>query len=230
MVLRSDEQANEAEIERDKRFRGNVSKGIATAASLGTAAIASPLASKIMPFLNEYIPSALAMKGINKISPKLGSFLKNGQEMGLNVEDGLNFIKDKLSSEGSKEEPKEHRNIISQYSPELHQFLKGEISKGRGVLEAGADAERNKNFKNIISMIKKDHKSPWSAILKTVYGEGLTKEQAVKEFNKHKEKKSLVEQETERFEKGYGKQQQPGQGQAALMAILQKIQQARGGQ
>jgi len=229
MVLRSDEQANQAEVERDQRFRGNVSKGIATAASLGTAAVASPLASKIMPFLNEYIPSGLAIKGINKISPKLGSFLKKGQEMGLDVEEGLNFIKDKLSGEGSKEEPKENRNIINQYSPELHQFLKEEISKGRGVLEAGADAERNKDFKNIISMIKKDHKSPWSAILKTVYGEGLTKPQAVKEFNKHK-KKSLVEQEAERFEQGYGQQQQPGKGQAALMAILQKIQQARGGQ
>lgn len=211
MVLRSDEIANESEIERDKRFRSNVGKGIATAASLGTAAIAPGIASKIMPFLNQYVPTALAVKGIDKISPKLGSFLKKGQEMGLNIEEGLDFIKQKLGGEKKSENAKDNRNIIEQYSPELHQFILGEIQNGRSPLEAGAIATLSRKgeegFKKIIDQIVKDHKTPWSAILETVYGS----------------------------QKGGQKTPNPtaqggqsGPGQQALMDILNKINQRLG--
>lgn len=216
MVLRSDEQANESEIERDKRFRGNIGKGIATAASLGTAAVAGPLAAKVLPFLNKYIPAGLAVKGINKVSPKLGSFLKKGQEMGLDVESGLNFLKEKLGGNKPSEPAKESRNVIEQYSPELHQTILGEIQKGRSPLEAGAlasmDKTGRKSFKSIIEKLEKDHKSPLSAIIQTVYGGS----------------KQVQPQQQEAQQPGQA--QQGGQGQAALMAILQKLQQSRGGQ
>src|SRR3954469_25048992 len=106
MVLRSDEEANEAEIERDERFRGNVNKTAIGGSLLATGA-GTALASKIMPFLNKYIPVDLAIKGISKVSPKIGGFLKKGQSMGLNVEEGLNFIKEKISDEKTKEQPNE---------------------------------------------------------------------------------------------------------------------------
>lgn len=168
MVLRSDESANQAEVDRDQRFRRNVGKGIATASSFATAAAASPLASKIMPFINQYIPPGLAMQGISKVSPKLGSFLKKGQEMGLDVEEGLNFIKDKIG--GGNTNAKEERNLVQQYSPELHQFIDQEIRGGRNAVQAGALAQNDKRFKNIITKITKDHKTPWSNILESIYG------------------------------------------------------------
>jgi hypothetical protein len=211
MVLRSEEQANEAEVERDKRFRGNVGKGAAAAASIGTAAVAGPLAARVMPFLNQYIPAALAVKGINKVSPKLGSFLKKGEEMGLNVQEGLDFLKEKLTK--GTETAKESRNLIQQYSPELHEFIDQEIKKGRTAIEAGAIAQHDKRFKDVITKLSKDHKTPWSSILESVYGsQGQAQPQS--------------QQQQPPQQPG----QQGGQGQAALMAILQKIQQSRGGQ
>lgn len=237
MVLRSDEQANQEQVERDQRFRGNVGKGAAIAASLGTAAVGGPLAARVMPFLNQYIPAGLAMKGIQKVSPKLGAFLKKGQEMGMNVEEGLSFIKDKLGGNKTSQSAKQNDNVIKQYSPELHQFMKDAIAKGRGVLEAGAEAQGDKKFKRIIAMMTKDHKSPWSAILRTAYGEGATKQQAVKGFNDQKKKKGFVEQELERVQRGdpqqAGQQQsqqvgQGGPGQQALMDVLNKINQKLG--
>lgn len=101
MILRADELANKGEIERDRGVRENMKKGLSTVAGLAASQVASPLASKILPLLSEYIPPALAMKGIEKISPKLGSFLKKGQEMGLDVQEGMNFIKNKIQPSAS---------------------------------------------------------------------------------------------------------------------------------
>ncbi len=177
MVLRSDEAANEAQINRDKNYRGNIKKAAATVATTaGTAAtIGTGLASKVMPFLNKYIPTALAIKGINKVSPQLGSFLKKGQDMGLNVEEGMNFIKDKLGSSGQG--TKENRNIIEQYSPELHQFIKERIGKGDTPITAGLAARTSKKFDDAITKLTKDHKSPWSSIIESVFGNGQTAQQ-----------------------------------------------------
>ncbi len=172
MILRSDEEANNAEVERDKSLRGNINKA---AIGLGTAAIGGSLTGKIMPFLNQYIPAGLAMKGINKVSPKLGSFLKKGQEMGLNLEEGLSFLKDKLSnSKTDNFQTKENGNIIQQYSPELHQFLDQEIKNGRSPIEAGAIAQMNKKFSDVIKKLSKDHKTDWSSIIQSVFGNGQT--------------------------------------------------------
>jgi len=205
-MLRPDERANAAEIERDKNIRKNISTGAKTAIGVGTALASSSIAPRVMSFLNEYISPDLAMKGISKISPELGSFLNRGVKAGLNLEDGLEFIKEKMTDK--QEPPKESRNIIQQYSPELHQFIDQEVRKGRKPIEAGAIAQADKRFKDIISKLTKDHQTPWSNILESVYGGG---EQALPPQNPQQP------------------QQQSGQGQQALMAILQKIQQSRGG-
>lgn len=208
MILRSDEQANEAEIERDKRLRSGIGKSIAATGSLATASVASPLASKIMPFLNQYIPSALAVKGIERVSPKLGSFLRKGKDMGLDIEEGLNFFKEKFSSDKSNEPAKENRNIIQQYSPELHQFIDQQVKSGRSAIEAGAIAQADKRFSGIINKLSKDHKTPWSNILESVYGQAQSSNDSATNQQQN---------------------QQSGQGQVALMEILKKIQQSRGG-
>lgn len=171
MVLRSDEAANQAEVERDKKFRGSVGRGAASAASIAAGTAAGTMASRIMPFLNQYIPAGFAMKGINKVSPKLGSFLQKGHEMGLDVEDGLNFIKEKIGGE-NKEPAKQQRNIIEQESPELHTFIDQEIRKGRKPIEAAALAQNDKRFGSIIQKLMKTHKTPWSSIIESIYGNG----------------------------------------------------------
>lgn len=235
MILRSDEEANQEQAERDQKFRGNIGKGLGAAASLGTAAIGGSMAARIVPFLNQYIPAGLAVKGINKVSPKLGAFLRKGQEMGLNVEEGLEFLKEKFGSKQS-EPPKENRNIIQQYSPELNEFLNQEIQKGRSPIEAGAVAQLDKRFVSAIEKMSKDHKAPFSAILETVFGNQsqnqpdqteVDRQQALNKYN-NRNKRSLLDEEQERFQKGYGQQQQQGPGAQALMSTLQKIQAQRG--
>lgn len=167
--MRADERAVEAEVERDKNFRSNLYKGAKTAANVAATVGAAGLGAKILPWLSEYIPTDLAMKGLEKVSPKTADFLRRGQSLGLDVKEGMEYIKDEFSKSEEKN-PKESRNVIQQYSPELHQFIDQEIKKGRNALEAGAIAQSDKRFKDVINKLTKDHKTPWSGILESVYG------------------------------------------------------------
>ncbi len=169
--MRPDELAKQSQIDLEDRFQGNIRKGIGTAASLGTAAISGAGAARVMPFLNQYIPADLAMKGINKVMPRLGAFLQRGKEAGLDVEEGLSYLKDRLG--GSESEPaKQSKNIIEQESPELHTFLDQEIRKGRKPIEAAALAQNDKRFGPIIEKLTKAHKTPWSQIIEGIFGKG----------------------------------------------------------
>lgn len=196
--LRPDEEATYSEIERNK---GGLSKSIKTAANIGLTATGLGISSKIAPFLSPLIPKDLALKGISKLSPKLGDFLKKGLEQGLNLGDGLDFIKDNMGGKQNTPEPtKQNGNIIEQYDPELFTYIKDRIGKGIPILQAGEKAKDHPRFANAIKKLEKDHKTPWASILQSVFG-GQGQEQP---------------------------QQQGGQGQQALMAILQQVQQARG--
>ena len=215
--MRPDEEASEAYIARDKKFRQNIKTGIGAAASIAGTAGLGGLASKVMPFLNQYVPMGLAMQGINKVAPKLGEFLRRGQSMGLDVKDGMAFIKSKLDPEGNDQAVKEDKNVIQKYSPELHQFIDEQLKRGRSSLEAGAIAQNDKRFSDTIKKITKDHKAPWSSILQAVYGE---------KQNQGATESAAPQQPGQQPQQGG----QPGPGQQDLMDILQKIQQARGGQ
>lgn len=181
--LRPDEQATLSEIERSQSRDRNLNRIAKTTANVGLAAgtagvglAASKIGSKILPLLNEFIPTDFAIKGISKISPELGNFLKKGMEKGLDVKEGLNFIKDNImSSEQAKtEEPKKNKNIIEQESPELHQFLDQLIRGGRKPIEAAALAQNDKRFASVIQKLSKTHKVPWSQIIQNIYGTGET--------------------------------------------------------
>jgi|SRR5271166_2679934 len=207
--LRPDERAANAKtkrVEGAKRLLEGGIKGVAGAAA-GTA-----LASKVLPWLSEYIPTDLAMKGLNKISPKLGEILRKGQEAGLDLKEGFDFIKSKAEPK-EEETPKENRSIIEQYSPELHQFLDQEIKKGRDVLQAGALAQNDKRFMKIIDKIQKDHKTPWSAILQSVFGGGPSQATQSQQATPTRD---LLRQQ--------GQQQQPQQGglDPELASLLQQ--------
>lgn len=166
--MRPDEEANRDEIERDKRFRSNVVKGAGTVATLGAGAAAT----RILPFLSEFIPTDLAMKGLNKVSPKVADFLKRGQSMGLDVKEGLQYVKDSIQPK-QEQSAKQNKNIIEQYSPELHQFMSESIGSGEDPIRAAASAilDKKKNFESVIRKMEKDHKTPWTAIVESIYGQ-----------------------------------------------------------
>lgn len=184
--LRPDEYAMYSEIERAQKRDNNLSKGLKTAASIGGAALGlagSGVASKIAPFLSEYIPSDLAMKGISKVAPKIGDFLKRGKASGLDIEEGLNYLKDTFFPNKNKEEEqtqqeqqpeqKQNDNIIAQYSPELAQFIEAGIQKGMSPQEVGLTAVKgNPKFKQVLDVIQTDHQTPWINILEQIYGTG----------------------------------------------------------
>ena len=204
------QKANEEQI----RQRDLPSNFLKKAASVGGTAAASYLGagtiSKVLPFLSKYIPEDLAIKGLNKIDPRFGKFINHAMKGGHSFDEVKDFIGEKAQSEMSKE----NRNIIEQESPELHEFILSHIKQGRKPLEAAAlatlDTSRGPNFKQIISKLQKTHKVNWGQIVQDLYGNG---EQELPEQQNNQEKQQ---------------QQQPGQGQQALMSILQKIQQARG--
>jgi hypothetical protein len=170
-MMRPDEQANQAEIERDERFRSNLKRGVGAAASIAGGAAAS----RIMPFLSEYVPVDLALKGLSKVSPHIADFLKRGQSAGLDIKEGMNYVKDLMKPQETKQETPapEKKNIVEQYSPELHQYIVEETKKGRPLLQVAALAQlggKKGSFKKAIEQMEKDHKTPWSSIVESIYG------------------------------------------------------------
>jgi len=70
--------------------------GFATAAPLlGSAG--KNILKKVLPFLNEHIPEALALKGISKTNPKLGKFIKVAEKNGKAPKEIKQFLTDKFS-------------------------------------------------------------------------------------------------------------------------------------
>lgn len=138
MNLRPSESAALAEIERSKKNDQLLKKGANLAVSAGTAALGVGAASKILPFLNEYIPIDLAIKGISKVNPKIGEFLKKGQSMGLDIKQGLDFIKGQFEGEKEPhekvEEPAKKGNPLQDFEtnyPDLAQGLMNTIQNGQ---------------------------------------------------------------------------------------------------
>ena len=146
----------------------SIGKGTASAAAsyLGGGAI-----NRVLPFLSKYIPENLVKKGLSKIDPRYGKFIDKALSGGKSIENVKDFIGEKIEeSSESGQAPKENRNIIQQYSPELHQFMDQQIKQGRSPIEAAAIAQNDKKFSEIIKKLSKDHKSPWSSIVEGVYG------------------------------------------------------------
>ncbi|MFA7192395.1 MAG: hypothetical protein WC089_03810 [Candidatus Paceibacterota bacterium] len=137
-------------------------------AAIGTAGIgvANSLVSKILPLLSSHVPETFAKKAIQRIDPRIGKFLKDAEDEGATFDEAKEFISQKL------EPAKQNNNIIQQVSPELHTFIDQEIRKGRKPIEAAALAQNDKRFGSIIQKLMKTHKTPWSSIIESIYGNG----------------------------------------------------------
>jgi hypothetical protein len=198
--------------EMKRQSEGPKSFAKAALGSLGAigAASFSPILARAAPFLSEYIPENLAIKGLSKVNQKLGSFVQQAMDKGYDFKE----VKDFLGNQISQSQPaKDDKNIIQQYSPELHEFISQQVSGGRSPIEAGAIAQNDKRFGDAIKKLTKDHKTPWSSIIQSVYGsEGVQKSQNAQQQQPSQQ----------------GQPEQAGQGQQALMAILDKINQKLG--
>src|ERR1700733_15097114 len=98
--MRGSQQVSKGRIEDIQESDERLKSGLKTAGKLASTAIGgatftagTALASKIAPFLSEYITPDLALKGISKINPKFGDILKRGIKNGLSLESGLDFLK-----------------------------------------------------------------------------------------------------------------------------------------
>ncbi len=220
-----EETANEMkrQSEGPKRF---AKKAIGVGAALGASSFA-PMLARAAPLLSQYIPENIAIKGLSKISPKFGKFVKESMDNGFDFKKVKDFIGQQVNE--SQENAKDQRNIIQQYSPELHQFLSNEISGGRPAIEAGALAQSKPEFQRIIKKLSDDHKTPFSSILESIYGGGqygdsqaAMREDAMNPPGSQPTRPPSAEQ---MVFSGQGKQQNPQSNQVdeALIAALDKI-------
>ncbi len=222
--LRPDEMATESEIRKSKNRSEEFKTGLTAIAGLGTSSIGHKAVSKILPFLSEYIPEDLAFKGINKVVPGLGSFLKNGLKQGLSLKSGLDYLKNEFKNESQQQPAKESRNIIQQYSPELFQYIQERIQKGIDPISAGATAQNISKFSNIIKKISKDHKADWSSILQTVFGNQENQQQS---SSKQAPQQEIFYDTQENQQQRQQQGQQQGQGSQVLMEALQLAAESR---
>jgi hypothetical protein len=202
-------------------------QGVTVASSVAAPLAAAGAATKVLALTNRFVPQDLAIKGLSKIDPRYGNFINKAISAGKSFDEVREFISGKAEEGLSSTQAANSRNVIEQYSPELHQFISSEIQKGKSPLEAGALAQLQDPFKKIIKKLSEDHKTPFSSILQTAYP-GTEKAQS---SSKNSPKPGgIVEMVTQdrMMTQGNSQQGQSGQGQAALMQILQKIQQARG--
>jgi hypothetical protein len=215
-----------------------------TAIGGGAASLGSKALGKLIPavgaLINQYVPDKLSMAGLSKIDPRFGKFIEGALQEGYTYDELRKFMGDKLEKSQPAEIVKEQRNIIEQESPDLHQFIIGKIKEGRSPQEAGALAilgeKGTKAFKKDIEKIVSQHKTPWSQLLESVYGTGQTAQPQQPGNALAQEAMSPpgsspigpTSAESQAFNQP--QQQQPvGQGQQALMQILQKINQKLGG-
>jgi len=212
--LRPEEKAAEHEIEKAKKRDLTIKKAVRSVGALASTAlgagatIGAGIQSKILPFLSSHLPVDLAVKGINKISPQLGTFLKKGMEQGLDVKEGLDYIKKSMTP----------KNVIEEISPALHQFLQQEISKGKKWDVAGALATLPAHgFTKDIEKIRKKTGMPWENVLMSIFGD--QSQAALQQQNPEQ-----IQQETQQEQP-----KQEGPGTQALRSALQRLAELRKG-
>jgi hypothetical protein len=140
------------------------------------------------------------MKGINKFSPKLGKILKQGQSMGLDVAEGLEFVKNKMN-----EPEKKRQEALKKFNERK--------KKGKGVV---ADLEER---------FQQQYGQPqW----KTAEGQATTQPadpRAAPQQTPHGQQPFQPQQmqQPQQSQQGESLQGQPNNTDAALLAAFQKI-------
>lgn len=212
-------QEMKRQSEGPKRF---AKQAVGAAAAVGASSF-SPMLARIAPFLSEYIPQDLAIKGLSKIHPKFGEFVKTAFDKGYDFGEVKDFLGEQVKEsqgQGEEEPAKQNGNVIEQYSPNLFQYMKDLIGQGSSPLDAAAKARKflDKKEQDIISKMEKDHKTDWSSIVESVFGgQGMAQAQ------------TQQQQPQQPGPQGQPKQGgQQGSGSQKLMQILGMINQKLG--
>ena len=98
--MRPDEKTGQTIQNREHAWNKTVKKVGSNALKLGSTLAGVGIAPRLLPFLSEFIAPEIALKGITKISPKLGEFLNKGMNQGMALSEGLQYLKSQLSGEG----------------------------------------------------------------------------------------------------------------------------------
>lgn len=176
---------------------------------------------KVQAFLSNFLPENISEKGLRSVDPRMSSFITAAQQSGYTFDEIKNLISQKVGNDQpSQAQPQAaqagtQKNPIEKIAPDLHAFMMQEIQKGRTPLQAGALAEMgvgNKSFGSAIQKLKKDLNLSWSQIVEDVY-KSRTQPQAAPA--------PAAPQPSAPAQAA----PQVGQGQQALMQMLQQINQ-----
>jgi hypothetical protein len=201
------------------------------AAGAGSAYLGGSIAGRVMPFLNQYIPQSLAMKGLSKIDPRFGTFINKALDEGESFDNVKEFIKEKIQPALPNEDENTEENIIKKFSPKLSGLVDKYIRAGHPIdeVEQIVRSPGNKLSREVEHM-EKSLGMTFYDIMRSIYGGEKRRQQPGKQQTQPMQ--PMPQQGQPSGNSGQlGQPAQPqGQGQAALMAILQKLQQARGAQ
>lgn len=212
MVYRPDESANLADIERDKLMRSRTKKAIGAAGSFGLGLGYGKIAQKILPYISEALPLNVALDGIEKVSPKIANFLRRGQKMGLDIQEGMDFVKETLTEKKEPEYQSIFKKIVGDIDIEsLDPGSQKELSFLKMItdqLESKGKTEKDPSIKNVARKIKNVLKGKQSMVMQEM---ARTMEPGMQNLNPQQQQNT-----------------QMGPGQKALMDVLQRIQSKRG--
>lgn len=225
------QQASE-EILRQSKEPGKAIGALAKTATGLTAGLAGggAILNRIMPFLSKYIDPDLAVKGLNKIDPRFGKFVSGALGQGMSVEDIGSFIKEKVTGEKPQEEqqakqPQQPKNIIEEYSPEVHEILVDKIGQGLKPLAVAFQLANDAKFKRPIEELQKKTGKSFSDLVSAVFG-GQESEQQPNQPQQAQQQdpRQMAQQMIAQHQ-----QQQPQQGgvNQQLMQALQMAAQSR---
>ncbi len=213
--MRAEQRASEEEIRRSLGRDSLVKKG----AGLAVGAASGLGAARVLPFLNDFIPVDLAIKGISKVSPKIGDFLKKGQAQGLNMKEGIEFLREQFSPiEKTTQEQVQQSNPLQDFEttyPDIAAALAKTIQNGQSPDAAAAILKTSTPFGKEVKKIEKETGKNFVDYILELFG------------NRGQQQGQQMQQPQQQMQ-GQQQMQQSGQQQgsgvdAQLMAALDKI-------
>lgn len=142
---------------------GNVLKNVSGKA---TALVGGGLVlKKLTPFLSNLIPSSLAVKGISKINPTMGKFIKGAMDQGASSEEAIEFIKEKVQPKSSQS-----KNIIEEFAPEVHELLVDKVGQGLKPLAVAFQLSQDPKLKSVIRGLEKKTGKAFSDLVSSIFG------------------------------------------------------------
>lgn len=106
--MRLEREAAEAEIEDTKRPLKAAKNALVYGAG-GAAATTLVLGrlARAIPFLSKFLPTGLAVKGLSKVAPGFKKMFEKGEEAGLDAEEGVELLREKMEPFAEKLHPKQ---------------------------------------------------------------------------------------------------------------------------